>query len=349
MDLNPGRKLGSYEIVSLIGTGGMGEVYKARDTRLNRTAAVKVLPSHFSNNPEMKARFEREARTIARLNHPHICILHDVGHQDGTDYLVMELLEGHTLAERLEKGTLPIDQALKIAREIVEALNAAHRQGIVHRDLKPSNVMLTKSGAKLLDFGLAKLKPEAEASAAALSSLPTSPNVTAQGNILGTLQYMAPEQLEGKDADSRTDFFAFGALLYEMVTGKKAFATKSQASLIAAIMHVDPPDISTLQPLIPASLNRVVKICLNKNPDERWQASYDLALELEWAADNHPPETLAPPRRASKLWPAIATVLAIASIVLAILLISNRRPPSDSPVVRVAISPPEKRCLKGQE
>src|SRR5262245_54334489 len=201
MTVNPGSKLGPYEILSSIGAGGMGEVYKARDTRLNRTVAVKVLPSHFSDNPEMKARFEREARTIAALNHPHICVLHDVGQQDGTDYLVMELLDGQTLADRLEKGALPIDQALKTAREILDALNAAHRQGIVHRDLKPSNVMLTKSGAKLLDFGLAKLKPDVEASAGALSSLPTNPNVTAQGNIIGTVQYIAPEQLEGKDAD----------------------------------------------------------------------------------------------------------------------------------------------------
>src|SRR5262245_40133985 len=212
-----GQQLGSYEIVSQIGSGGMGEVYKARDTRLNRTVAIKVLPSHFSENAEMKARFDREAQAIAGLNHPHICVLHDVGHQDGTDYLVMEYLEGQTLAQRLEKGTLPLDEALKIAIEIADALDKAHRQGVVHRDLKPSNVMLTKSGAKLLDFGLAKLKQETQQPT--LSALPTNADVTAKGTILGTLQYMAPEQLEGEEADARTDVFAFGAMLYEMVTG----------------------------------------------------------------------------------------------------------------------------------
>src|SRR6516165_4988042 len=235
MNLNAGRKLGPYEILSPIGAGGMGEVYKARDIRLNRTVAIKVLPSHLSDNAEMKARFDREAQTIAGLNHPHICVLHDVGHQDGTDYLVMEYLEGQTLAQRLEKGALPLDEALKVAIEIADALDKAHRQGVVHRDLKPSNVMLTKSGAKLLDFGLAKLKREAQRPPT-MSALPTNADVTAKGTILGTLQYMAPEQLEGEEADGRTDTFAFGAILYEMVTGKRAFEGKSQASLISAIM-----------------------------------------------------------------------------------------------------------------
>src|ERR1051325_549272 len=198
MPLQPGTKLGPYEILSAIGAGGMGEVYKARDTRLNRTFAIKVLPSHFSDNDEMKARFDREAQTIAGLNHPHICVLHDVGHQDGTDYLVMEYLEGQTLAQRLEKGALPLDEALRIAIEVADALDKAHRQGIVHRDLKPSNVMLTKSGAKLLDFGLAKLRQQAQSTS--LSGIPTNADVTAKGTILGTLQYMAPEQLEGEDA-----------------------------------------------------------------------------------------------------------------------------------------------------
>ena len=226
MSITSGTKLGPYEILSAIGAGGMGEVYKARDTRLNRTVAIKVLPSHFSDNAEMKQRFEREAQTIAGLNHPHICVLYDVGHQEGTDYLVMEYLEGQTLAQRLEKGALPLDEALKIAIEIADALDKARRQGVVHGDLKPSTVMLTKSGAKLLDFGLAKLKQETQQTPT-LSALPTNADVTAKGTILGTLQYMAPEQLEGEEADPRTDIFAFGAILYEMVAGKKAFEGKT--------------------------------------------------------------------------------------------------------------------------
>ena len=235
MIFTAGSKLGPYEILSAIGAGGQGEVYKARDTRLNRTVAIKVLSSHFSDNAEMKARFEREAQTIAGLNHPNICVLYDVGHQDGTDYLVMEYLEGQTLAARLEKGALPLDEALKISIEIADALDKAHRQGVVHRDLKPSNVMLTKSGAKLLDFGLAKLKLETQP-VTTLSAMPTNADVTAKGAILGTLQYMSPEQLEGQEADARSDIFAFGTMLYEMVTATKAFEGKSQASLIASIL-----------------------------------------------------------------------------------------------------------------
>jgi serine/threonine protein kinase len=266
MTFTSGAKLGPYEILSAIGMGGMGEVYKARDTRLNRTVAIKVLPAHFSDDPKMKARFEREAQTIAGLNHPHICVLHDVGHQDATDYLVMEYLEGQTLAQRLQKGALPLDEALKIAGQIADALDKAHRRGVVHRDLKPSNVMLTKSGAKLLDFGLAKLKQEAQP--ITLSALPTNADVTAKGTILGTLQYMSPEQLEGREADTRSDIFAFGAVLYEMLTGRKAFEGRSQSSIIAAIMHVDPPAISVLRPMTPLVVDRVVKRCLAKEPDE---------------------------------------------------------------------------------
>src|SRR5262250_2268185 len=250
MALTNGTHLGPYEILQPIGAGGMAQVYKARDTRLNRTVAIKVLPPEFAARPDWKQRFEREAQTIASLNHPHICTLHDVGQQDGIDYLVMEYLEGQTLAARLEKGALPLDEALKTAIEIADALDKAHRQGVVHRDLKPGNVMLTKSGAKLLDFGLAKLKQETQQQTT-LSALPTNADVTAKGTILGTLQYMAPEQLEGEEADARTDIFAFGAMLYEMVTGKKAFEGKSQASLIASIMQVDPPSIRLLQSLAP--------------------------------------------------------------------------------------------------
>src|SRR5512132_3548792 len=244
MSLAPGVRLGPYEILAPLGAGGMGEVYKARDTRLDRTVAVKVLASHLSASPESRQRFEREAKTISQLSHPHICALHDVGREGETEYLVMEYLEGETLAERLLKGPLPRDQTLRYGMQIADARDKAHRQGIVHRDLKPGNVMLTKSGVKLLDFGLAKaISPAAARSGASLTALPTQTgkDLTAEGTILGTFQYMAPEQLEGKDADARTDIFAFGAVLYEMATGKKAFSGRSQASLISSIMKEEPP------------------------------------------------------------------------------------------------------------
>ena len=221
MSLQPGTTLGPYQVTAKIGAGGMGEVYKARDTRLDRTVAIKVLPEHVAADPDLRQRFEREARTVAALNHPHICTLHDIGTQDGIDFLVMEYLDGETLAQRLNKGALPLDQALQIAIEIADALDKAHQQGIVHRDLKPGNIMLTKPGAKLLDFGLAKLKPVG--GEVGLSGLPTqSASLTGAGTILGTLQYMAPEQLEAKDADARTDIFAFGTTVYEMITGTRA-------------------------------------------------------------------------------------------------------------------------------
>src|SRR6202049_2166695 len=228
MSLKAGTRLGPYEILSAIGAGGMGEVYRARDTRLDRIVAIKVLPTHLASRPELRERFEREARSIASLNHPHICTLHDIGHQDGTDFLVMEYLEGETLAQRLNKGFLPLEQVFQYAIEIADALDKAHRKGVTHRDLKPGNIMLTKTGTKLLDFGLAKLKQEASPANVSLSDLPTAKDpLTAQGTILGTLQYMAPEQLEGKEVDVRTDIFAFGAVVYEMATGKKAFEGKT--------------------------------------------------------------------------------------------------------------------------
>ena len=244
MSLTPGTRLGPYEILSPLGAGGMGEVYKAKDTRLDRTVAIKVLPAHVASSPEARQRFEREARAVSSLNHPHICTLHDVGHQDGVDFLVLELLEGQTLADRLVKGPLPVDQALRHGIEIAGALAAAHRRGIVHRDLKPANIMLAKSGVKLLDFGLAKQGPggavvEIMAAPGGLSASPTATRqkgLTAEGTILGTLHYMAPEQLEGKPADARTDIFALGVLLYEMATGKHAFEGKSRTSLIAFAM-----------------------------------------------------------------------------------------------------------------
>jgi serine/threonine protein kinase len=349
MTLVSGTKLGPYEILSAIGAGGMGEVYKARDTRLNRTVAIKVLPSHFSDNAEMKARFDREAQTIAGLNHPHICVLHDVGHQDGTDYLVMEYLEGQTLAQRLEKGALPLDEALKIAIEIADALDKAHRQGVIHRDLKPGNVMLTKSGAKLLDFGLAKLKQETQ-QAPTMSALPTNADVTAKGTILGTLQYMAPEQLEGEEADARTDIFAFGAMLYEMVTGKKAFEGKSQASLISAIMTADPTPMAVLQPITPPGLDHIVRVCLAKNPDERWQSARDLVRELKYTETStaqistNSGAAVPPPRRLS-LWKMATIILAVA-LAVSVFIMRVLLRPAPVQVIRFQITAPENTSLR---
>ncbi len=283
MPLTSGAKLGPYEIVAPLGAGGMGEVYRARDTRLDRIVAIKILPCHLADCADLRERFEREARCIASLNHPHICTIHDVGHQDGTDYLVMEYLEGETLAQRLQRGPLAPTQVLQYAIQIADALDKAHRKGITHRDLKPGNIMLTRSGAKLLDFGLAKLKQPAVISDATLTALPTS--ITSEGSIIGTLQYMAPEQLEGKEVDARTDIFAFGALVYEAATGKSAFEGKSKASLIAKIMEADPPPMSSSQVLTPYALDRVVQSCLAKDPDERWQSAADLTRELKWIAE----------------------------------------------------------------
>ena len=285
MPLQAGTSLGPYQIEAPLGAGGMGEVYKAIDTRLDRTVAIKVLPEHVASDPDLKQRFEREARTVAALNHPHICTLYDIGTQDGINFLVMEYLDGQTVAQRLEKGALPLDQALQVAIEIADALDKAHRQGIVHRDLKPANIMLTKAGAKLLDFGLAKLKPADQVGG--LSAMATqSAGLTGEGKILGTLQYMAPEQLEGKDVDARTDIFAFGATVYEMVTGQKAFTGESQASLIGAILKDEPQPISTLQSISPPALDRLVDTCLAKDPDDRWQSARDVGREIGWMAEN---------------------------------------------------------------
>jgi Tol biopolymer transport system component len=259
----------------------MGEVYKARDTRLDRTVALKILPDALAADPHFRDRFDREARSISQLDHPHICALYDVGDQGGTAYLVMQYLEGETLADRLAKGALPIDQALQVAIQIADALVAAHRAGIVHRDLKPGNIMLSKTGAKLLDFGLAKTGAFVGAPS---QSIPTALPITQPGSILGTFQYMAPEQIEGQEADARTDVFAFGVVVYEMVTGKKAFAGTTSASLIGAILKDQPPPLSTVQPVTPAALDRTVRRCLAKEPDARWQSARDLLEELKWIA-----------------------------------------------------------------
>jgi Tol biopolymer transport system component/predicted Ser/Thr protein kinase len=268
----------------------MGEVYKARDTRLERTVAVKVLPQHLSASPELRQRFEREAKTISQLSHPHICALYDVNREGETEYLVMEYLEGESLAERLGRGPLPLEQTLKFGVEIADALDKAHRQGIVHRDLKPGNVMLTKTGVKLLDFGLAKFQAGGrEAALSGGSRLATeaqaSQPLTERGTVLGTFQYMAPEQLEGKEADARSDIFAFGAVLYEMATGKKAFSGTSQASLIGSILRDDPPAISEIAPMTPPALNRVVRTCVAKDPEDRFQTAHDVKLQLQWIAE----------------------------------------------------------------
>ena len=281
MALQPGTTLGPYEIQSPLGAGGMGEVYKATDTRLERTVAIKVLLAHVADDPDLRQRFEREAKTISSLNHPHICTLYDIGQQDGIDFLVMEYLEGETLAARLTKGPLPTDQVLRYATEIADALDKAHRKGITHRDLKPGNIMITKAGTKLLDFGLAKLR-DPKTAGLSVSQRPTeSASLTGEGTILGTLQYMAPEQLNGEEADARTDIFAFGAVVYEMATGRKAFEGKTQASLIAAIMTGDPRPISSLEPMSPPALEQIVKTCLAKDPEDRWQSAGDLGRQLK--------------------------------------------------------------------
>ncbi len=318
MTLTPNTRLGPYQIVSLLGTGGMGEVYRALDTRLDRTVAIKVLPRHLSEQSSVRERFEREARAISSLTHPHICALYDVGREDGIDYLVMEYLEGESVADRVTRGALPTDQVLRYAIEIADALDKAHRQGLVHRDLKPGNIMLTKSGAKLLDFGLVKYTSPEEVGP--LTNLPTQNRpLTEEGTILGTFQYMAPEQLEGREADARTDIFAFGAVLYEMTTGRRAFRGSSKASLIAAIISGAPEPMSVAQPLTPPALARVVQVCLAKDPDERWQSAHDIAEELRWIAEAGSQAGVASVvtsrrRNRERLWSAVAAVTSIAAI-----------------------------------
>ena len=274
MPLAPGTKLGPYEILAHIGSGGMGEVYRAQDTRLGRTVALKMLPAHLSSDPQLQERFEREARAISSLSHPHICSLYDIGRQNGVEFLVMEFLEGVTLAARIANAPLPLALTLPYAIQIADALDAAHRHGVIHRDLKPGNIIVTRTGAKLLDFGLAKIHAVGVGAGMSAMVTQTTP-LTGQGTILGTLQYMAPEQLEGSEADARTDIFALGTVIYEMATGHKAFEGKSQASLISAIMTSEPPPISSLKSMSPPALDHIVKSCLAKNPDERWQTAHD--------------------------------------------------------------------------
>ena len=319
MSLAPGTKLGPYEIGAPLGAGGMGEVYRARDTRLDRTVAIKILPAQLSSDPVRKQRFDREAKTISSLNHPHICVLHDVGHQDGIDYLVMECVEGETLAKRLEKGPLPLEQILRYGMQLADALDKAHRSGVVHRDLKPGNIMLTPSGAKLLDFGLAKPVAPLASVATLTGAVTQSSPMTEQGAIVGTFQYMSPEQVEGKEVDGRSDIFSLGAVLYEMLTGQRAFEGKSQLSVASAILEKEPAPINTVKPLTPPALDHAIKKCLAKLPDERWQSSSDLASELKWIGEGGSQTGVARPVPAERRrWERAGWLLATALSVLLI-------------------------------
>jgi eukaryotic-like serine/threonine-protein kinase len=320
MALPSGTKLGPYEIQSPLGAGGMGEVYRARDTRLERDVALKVLPANLSSDPLLRQRLEREAKAVSKLSHPHICTLYDIGHQDGMDFLVMELLEGETLEQRLTKGALSSEQTVRYATQIADALAMAHKKGVTHRDLKPANIMLTKTGAKLMDFGLAKQTGPAPLAAALTEMTLEQSRLTGEGTIVGTFQYMAPEQLEGKEADARTDIFALGEVIYEMATGKPTFSGKSRASLIAAILTTEPPPITQLQPLTPPALERVIKKCLAKDPEERWQSASDLASELSWIAETGGQTTGSAPAKGKKTAEALAWAI---SGVLIIILIAG--------------------------
>jgi serine/threonine protein kinase len=342
MGLAPGTRLGPYEIGAPLGTGGMGEVYRARDTRLERTVAIKILPAQFSTDPLRKQRFEREAKAISGLNHPHICILYDVGQQDGIDYLVMECVEGETLAKRLDRGPLAVEQVVRYGAQIASALDKAHSSGVVHRDLKPGNIVLTSAGAKLLDFGLAKsASPLISDATRSLTSSPTL--VTEEGTIVGTFQYMSPEQVEGKEVDARSDIFSLGAVLYEMVTGQRAFTGKSQLSVASAILEKDPEAIGALKPLAPPALDHAIRRCLAKDPEERWQSARDLASELKWI-EGSPTQVQATGANSAKnreraLWSALAIMSAITIAAIAIGLLNTRHAPVRAPVVRAHIKP----------
>ena len=342
MTLASGVKLGPYEIVAPLGAGGMGEVYRARDTRLERTVAIKILRAHLTHDLEAKERFNREARVISGLSHPNICHLYDVGVHDGTSYLVMEYLEGETLADRLRKGPLPLDSFLKIGIEVCEGLEKAHCSGVVHRDLKPGNIMLTKNGTKLMDFGLAKAIPTATATPGLTASFDTpaaSQPLTAQGTVMGTFQYMAPEQVEGREADARSDIFSLGAVLYEMITGKRAFEGKSPLSVASAIIEKDPPPIRSIKPMSPLALDHAIRRCLAKDREERWHTARDLGFELKWIAETGLEVGGTVPIAArhgfrNRLTWGIAGMLALATIGVAVVLL--RRTPKPPPPVRLS-------------
>src|SRR6266446_1540754 len=348
MRLSAGVRLGPYEILDAIGAGGMGEVYNAKDTRLDRTVAIKILPAHLSSDPLRKQRFEREAKTISSLNHPNICVLHDVGQQDGIDYLVMECVAGETLAKRLEKGALPLEQVLKYGTQIADALDKAHRSGVVHRDLKPGNIMLTPTSAKLLDFGLAK--PTAPLSSAeTLTAATRNSPVTEQGTIVGTFQYMSPEQIEGKELDGRSDLFSLGAVLYEMVTGQRAFEGKSQLSVASAILEKEPVPISSIKPMTPPALDHAIRRSLAKEVERRWQSAADLAGELQWIAEAGSqagvPAPLVSHRKVrDRLAWSVAALLVVALAPVAFLHL-REIPPAPAAPVRFQIPAPENTTL----
>jgi len=328
MEIQPGTRLGPYEIVAPIGAGGMGQVWRAKDTRLEREVAVKLLPEDYSADAQFLARFEREAKAVSALNHPHVCTLHDVGHDGGTHYLVMEMIEGESLADRIAKGRLPIDQVLRIGGQVAAGLDAAHRKGIVHRDLKPANVMLTRAGAKLVDFGLAKSGVAGGGVVGGMTHMPTEAKpLTEQGTILGTFQYMAPEQLEGQEADARTDIFALGALLYEMATAERAFSGKTRTSLIAAIVSATPRPVSELVAMTPPAFEHLVQRCLAKDPDERWQSAHDVAEQLRFMAEAGSQAGVTAPvaRRRVRLERVLATALVAALVVIGALVARGRR------------------------
>jgi eukaryotic-like serine/threonine-protein kinase len=342
MTLASGTRLGAYEITAPLGAGGMGEVYRARDVRLDRTVAVKILPAHLSSDPIRKQRFEREAKAISALNHPNICVLYDVGQKDGIDFLVMECVEGETLAKRLEKGPLPLEQVLKYGAQIADALDKAHRSGIVHRDLKPGNIMLTPTGAKLLDFGLAR--PAAPlASAATLTAASANSPVTEHGTIVGTFQYMSPEQVEGKELDGRSDIFSLGAVLYEMLTGQRAFNGKSQLSVASAILEKEPTPISSIKPMTPPALDHAIRRCLAKDPEQRWQTGRDLQGELIWTSESD--SSAATPRVLSDKKNKRELVAWIAAGVFSLIAFAGfwrswRQPPPEERSLQFKIEPP---------
>ena len=317
MPFQAGARLGPYELLAPLGAGGMGEVVRARDTRLDRAVALKLLPAEFARDPDRRRRFEREARAVASLSHPHICALFDVGREDGVDFLVMEHLEGRTLAERLEEGALPVEQVLRFGEEIASALEEAHRHGIVHRDLKPANVMLTPGGVKLLDFGVAKLRERERAGGdeTTRTDVAAAP-LTGENETLGTLPYMAPEQLEGEPADERTDLFALGVVLYEAATGRRAFTGKSRASVAAAILHGEPPPMASLRPLTPPALERMVRTCLAKDPADRWQTAREARLALRWILDGDAGPGPAPARARRSAWTGRLAAVAAAVLVV---------------------------------
>jgi serine/threonine protein kinase len=345
MPLQPGTRLGPYEIIAPLGEGGMGQVFRARDTRLNRTVAIKTLRNEIAGDPERRARFEREARTIASLSHPHICTLHDVGDAaaDGSPvaFLVMELVDGETLADRLQRGRLSLEELRTYGIQIADALDCAHRQGIVHRDLKPANIMLTKSGVKLLDFGLARLR---SAQKSPVVDATRTAALTEPYLILGTLQYIAPEQLAGRDVDARADLFSFGAILYEMATGRRAFDGESQAALVAAIMQSEPPPIAATDASAPRGLDRIVSLCLAKNPDERWASAHDVGLLLkEIGRDQGHTVT----RSRTLLW--IPWLAAAAAFVLAASLLLTKAPAPPAPVDVLSLLPaPDTTLVPGE-